>query len=253
MKYPYTQFTTSMLLVLFASGGLSIASAQSSKNDADKPTVITPPATKDGSNASRAPLPAARPADDVKPPDGEAIDKTTPPNTPATRPETPPGKPQIKIHAGPGTRVTPSRIPVPPPEAAGTADPVLTPTGRPAVAVATSLESAKFAPTIRLTTISTRDPVMADIESRMKASERAMAAANASMAGMSDEGRKQFKAAAEEVKDKARELKRSVQAARKATEQDWDAARTELASDYEAYAAALAKVDAVSAAAIPSR
>jgi hypothetical protein len=54
-----------------------------------KPEVITPPALKDGSNSSRAPFPARRQFDDVKSPDGQALDKTVPPNTPATNIEPP--------------------------------------------------------------------------------------------------------------------------------------------------------------------
>jgi hypothetical protein len=122
---------------------------------------------------------------------------------------------------------------------------MLTPTGRTATAVTSSLDSVKIAPTIRATTLTSREPVILDIESRIASTDTAMASYNASMSEMNDESRKQFKMVASEVKERGKALKKSLQNARTATEQDWDRARSQLASDYEAYAAALARVDAV--------
>jgi hypothetical protein len=63
-------------------------------------------------------------------------------------------------------------------------------------------------------------------------------------------GRQQFDAAAEDVKEKAKQLKKSLKDARKATDAQWDASRAQVAADYEAYAAAVARVDAATGATV---
>ena len=78
------------------SAGLPTLSAQANQT---KPVIITPPAVKDGSNWSRAPFPAQRQFDDVKSPDGEAIDQTLPPNMPASNIEPPAPPARVAIFA----------------------------------------------------------------------------------------------------------------------------------------------------------
>src|SRR4051812_46454460 len=167
MKYSLiTSFTIGAIAAT-----LSSASAQSSQ-----PTVITPPAINDGSNFSRAPFPSARQFNDTKAPDGQAIDRT-PPNTPATNvePAVPAARVTVLQPAAPASTTTVAVV----------TDPALTPTGRSNVAVATSLNAATFAPTIRVTTMASREQMLADIDTQMTASEKAMSSFHSSTAQMS--------------------------------------------------------------------
>lgn len=235
MKHSHSRLVTSFAIGALLATGLSSASAQSNQ----RPTVITPPAIKDGSNWSRAPFPAARPFDDVQGPNGKAIDELGANSRVAKiEPPVPPARVAIMQ---PATTPSPTVI---------AADPGLLPTGRPTIAAATAINAHAFAPTIRSASISTREQVLADIEARMKTSEEAMGSFRSSAAQMSADGRRTFKAADEEVKDKAAALKKSIRAARKANQTEWDSARAQLAADYEAYGAALARLDV--AAGVPA-
>ncbi len=206
--------------------GLSPVFAQSSS----QATVITPPAVQNGSNWSRAPFPAQRQHDDVKPADGQAIDKDTANPAGTIEPAPPPARVAI-LQPAPSPGVTAT-------------DPGLLPTGRPTVAVATAVDAATFTPTLRVATHESRDQVIADIESRVKSSEAAVASVRSSASQMSAEGRRSFDAAADDAKDKAKALRKSIKAAQKASASEWENARAQLAADYDAYAAALARVDA---------
>ncbi|HUR58007.1 MAG TPA: hypothetical protein VM029_09890 [Opitutaceae bacterium] len=228
MKYPTTRLA-------FAAASLAALASFSSTSFAQenrKPIVLTPPAVNNGSNASRAPFPAARPFDDVKAPNGEPIDKNVAPNTPATDPEP---------NALPEPKVAIFQAPRP---AGLLNDPGIMPTGRSTVAVATSVDSVTVVPTIRAGMYESRDQVLTDIETRLKNSNTAMSTIRSTSSSMSESGRMQFKAAEGQVKEREKALRKSIKAARKANAQEWDAARTQLAADYEAYASALASVDA---------
>lgn len=196
-----------------------------------KPIVITAPAVQSGSNSARAPFIASRPFDDARKPDGQAIDRNVPPNTPASDRE-PNALPEPRL-------AILQRTPAP-----FATDPGLLPTGRTTVSVATTIDTASVAPTIRAGTFEAREQVAADIESRLKNADTALASVRNSSAQMSAAGRTQFKAAEDDVKDREKALRKSLRAARKASAAEWDAARTQLAADYEAYASAVARVDA---------
>jgi hypothetical protein len=84
-----------------------------------------------------------------------------------------------------------------------------------------------------------------DVEQRLAASESAVAAARNSMSQMSATGRQSFNTAADEVKAKAKDLRKSLKEARKASATEWDSARAQLAADFDAYAASLARMDAI--------
>lgn len=218
-------------LALAAVGVVALSSFSTSVfAQARKPIVVTPPTINDGSNASRAPFIAARPTDDAKRPDGQSIDKNVPPNTPATDPE-----PNVL----PDARVA---ILQPARPAAIIGDPGLLPTGR--VAVTTSLESTTVVPSIRAGMHEGRDTLMADIETRVNAGDAAVSAMRRTERDMSAEGRAAFKAADDEVKARAKALWKSIRAAKNASAAEWDAARAQLAADYEAYATAMARIDA---------
>lgn len=221
-------------LALAALGAAAISFSTSfAQSESRKPIVITPPAVKDGSNASRAPFPAARPADDIKAPDGQPIDANVPPNTTATNTE-PNVLPEPRVAIFQSGR----------PPGGITADPGVLPTGRTNMSVATSLDSVTVVPSIRAGAYDGRDHVFTDVEARMKASDTAVSSIRSTSRNMSDSGRTQFNAADAQVKESEKALKKSLKAARKANASEWDAARAQLAADYEAYASALASVDA---------
>lgn len=224
----------SLLLAAVAIPAFSPAFAQTAENR--KPIVISSPAIPNGSAASRAPMLAQRPFDDAKRPDGQAVDLDRPPNTPATDQE--PGQlpePRVAIL---------QRTPAP---ALG-ADPGLMPTGRSTVTVATAVDSATVLPTIRAGTFETRTQLVADVENRLKNADHAMASLRNSSAQMSAAGRAEFKAAEDDVKAREKALRKSVRAARNASATEWESARMQLAADYEAYATALAHLDATTGA-----
>lgn len=231
MKYPHTRVI--LAIGVIASAGFSTLLAQT--NDG-RPIVISPPAIKDGSNWSRAPFPAQRQFDDVNPPNGKAIDETGP-NSPVAKIEPPPPEARVAILQ-----------PTPAPEIFG--EPGLLPTGRTTVIIATPLEVTTFAPSIRTMTFASRDQMLADIEARVKNSERAVNSLRGTTNQMSATGRQQFTAASDEVKQKARALRKTLKDARKASDAQWDSIRMQLAADYEAYAAAVARIDAATGASI---
>jgi hypothetical protein len=195
-------------------------------NRPSAPTIITYPAVPNGSNASRAPFPAARHNDDVTPPNGMAFDQAVPPNTPSTTPEPFPLPAAAVAIAQP--RVAPG----------------LEPTGRPATGAAVALDATRIEPTIRSATFENRDEVISDLDSRVRSSRTAMAEFRRTESEMSTEGRAQFQSAADDVRAKEKALEKSLKAARHASAAEWDTARAQLAADYDAYAAALARVDA---------
>lgn len=229
MKYPHTRLIAS--LAIGALAGFSSLFAQTS----GKPIVISPPAVNNGSNWSRAPFPAQRQFDDTKGPDGKAIDETGPNSTVANiEPPPPPARVAILQSA---------------PAPFG-AEPGLLPTGRTTVVVAAPLDATTFAPSIRTMSFASRDQMLTDIEARVKSSEKAIASLHNTTSQMGTAGRQQFTTAADDVKAKAKALRKSIKDARKATDAQWDAARAQVASDYEAYAAAVAQIDAATGATI---
>ena len=163
MKHPHIQFATSVLIGAFATAGLFAASAESkgAASNSNKPTVITPPAVKDGSAETRAPFPASRQFDETKSPSEKAL-QNAPTSTPATQsPMVPPSNVRVRVEkSGPGAAATAATPPVP-------GDPALLPTGRATASVAAALDSATFAPTLRSTTIGARDHIFTDLESRV--------------------------------------------------------------------------------------
>lgn len=219
MKHPQ------LTLILGLGATLAVSAFGATPNRSSSPIIIPRPAIPDGSIQSRAPFPGERPFDDVKGPDGIAIDNTIPPNTPAT---------------------TPEPLPAPAPKIA-----VLVPQNPAAVgmtgasgSVSAPLDAARITPTLQAAAISTRDETISDIENRMRTSETAIAVMKRSVDQMSPEGRTQFHAANAEVSERAKALRKSIRAARDANESNWESARGQLASDFAAYADALARIDA---------
>ena len=241
MKYN-TPLVSLITLGALVAAALPTVNAQNSRNTDPnaRPLIMTPPAVQNGSNWSRAPFPAARVADDTKAPDGQAIDRTNP-NTPASNTEPPVPPAPIAILQPSIPSATAGAIAVFTPVQT---DVTLLPTGRSTVAVATSMDTVAFVPTIHTSTYAAREQLISDIEQRVANSEAGMASYRATLNQMSADGRRSFESASDDVKDKAKALQKSIKNARKAKDSNWEASRAELASAYEAYAAALARVDA---------
>lgn len=174
--------------------------------------VMAPP-VRDGSNASRAPLPSNRPSEYV-PVGTDGITAKSP---------------LVAVHIGN--------------DAPRQAIVATTPVARLPVVVATvdagpSLEAAAVGSQLRSETTASQSQ-LTDIEARVKASTETMAATRSSLPAMNAANTAQIKAAGDEVKDTELALRKSIQAAR-TTSTD------KVASDYEAYAAAVARMDAAS-------
>lgn len=206
-------------------------SAFAQANHSRKPVILQPPAVQNGSNASRAPFASARQFDDVRPADGLAIDRNLPPNTSSTDPNPDPlPLPRVAILQPAGRGAI--------------GDPGLLPTGRPTVALSTGLDSANVVTGLRGAAHSSRDVVIGDVDTRWMASQASMNAMRGTQGEMGASGRAQFQSLQEEVNDLDRDVRLALRDARYATTENWESAKTRLASAYEAYAAAVARVDA---------
>lgn len=224
MKYTITAFA------LLGVGSLAFGPALSAgtPKSPSAPVVITRPAIPDGSNFSRAPFPASRPQNDVTPPNGEAIDLNVPPNTPATTPEPYAPPPAAIAILQPRTNVEPG----------------LMPTGRPTTGAAVALDATRVEPSIRVATFENRSEVLGGLRNRLQQTKTTLAEFRRTENEMSAEGRTQFKSAMDEVKSREKALDKSLRAAERASSSEWDAARAQLVADYDAYAAAVARIDA---------
>lgn len=235
-------------LTLAAAAGL--AGEAFAQANANQPVIITAP-RHDRTNWSAAPFPGQRQFDDAKGPDGYAIDRL-PPNTPATNIEPPQPAPRVAIFqstpsvdaSAVAVAPAPTAEPAPVVVAQVPAEPALTPTGRSTVAVASTLDAAGYSPVIRASMYESRAQTVADIENRLTASESALASVSASSSAMNEDARKSFDAARDDVKAKEKALRKSIKAANKADASEWENARAQLAADYDAYAAAVASLDA---------
>jgi hypothetical protein len=244
MKPTAIHLTRLLLTCTLGTAGLFAAPAQPKTPPAvpDKPTIATPPAVKQGAVENPAPFPSARQFEDDKGPNDRAISRA-PESTPATTPPAPPSNVKARVE-----RDTAPAITTVPPQP----DPGSLPTGRATMALAASLDAPTFGPSLRSASVATRTQVIADLESRMTTAENALTTMGNSVSEMSADGRQRFKAASDEVKERSRALRKSVQAARQASEQQWESARAQLASDYDAYAAALGRIDAAATVTPPT-
>ncbi len=195
---------------------------------ASKVYVVPRAPIQDGSNASRAPFPAHRLNDDVKAPNGQALDQDLPPNTPATEP-LPPPPPTVAILQ----RTSPSIN-----------EPTLAMTGRPTTGVTATLAPQQVAAAINGQDFSTREKLIDDIEVRVRSSEGVVRGFRDTELEMSPEARASFDAKAKDLEVKLNALRASSRAARAASDSEWAAARTQLAADYQAYVTTAASIDA---------
>jgi hypothetical protein len=224
------KYITSLLALTGAAFVIAPTVSAETHKPAGSPVVITPAAIPNGSNWSRAPFLAARPQNDATPPNGEAFDQNVPPNTPSTTPE--PFAPPPATVAILQPRVQPG------------VEPGLMPTGRPTSAASAALADAQMQPAIRNATFESRAQLIDDLRSRLRQSEATVREFRRSESQMSASGRSQFDALSSEEKTRRKALEHSLRAAADASSADWEQARAQLASDYDAYAGALASLDA---------
>jgi hypothetical protein len=78
----------------------------------------------------------------------------------------------------------------------------------------------------------------------MQQSESSVMALHRTEAEMSSTGRSQFDALRDEVKARQKALDHSARVAADASSANWESARAQLAADYQAYADAVARMDA---------
>jgi hypothetical protein len=196
---------------ILAGAAIGTIAAESAKSDATKrtgeTTPITRPAIPDGSNASRAPIPAARPLDDVTPPNGEAFDHKLAPTPPAPS----------------AARANPAH--------------------RGANAAATTLDAGQVQTEIHSASFDTRDRFVDDVRSRVRESRQALSDLRPNSSDMSKEARDAFKAAIDDAREREKALQRSLRAAQHADAANWETARAQVSADFDAYVAALARVD----------
>ena len=111
-----------------------------------------------------------------------------------------------------------------------------------------ALDATATAAKTRAATIETREDTIAEIKSRIKASDKDMSDLKVEAKENGPAAQAEFKAAAKDVAASEKELKRSMKAADKASADTWADSRTKLAADYEAYASAMAHAETAAAA-----
>lgn len=189
---------------------------------------VQAPPVRDGSNASRAPLPSQRPSEYVN----------------VTRDNTTGKTAIIANHIGSDTQQQTfvATTPVPRTEIVATTttvtESVVTPVIVATVDAGPSLNAAQVGTQLRSETTASQSQ-LTDIEARVQASSDTMAATRSTLPAMNAANTAQIKVAGDDVKATERALRKSIKAAR-TTSTD------QVASDYEAYAAAVARMDTAS-------
>lgn len=117
-------------------------------------------------------------------------------------------------------------------------------TGAEASGVVTVLNPGEMAREIRGTSETSRDMLTAKVNAKIETGDRVLSDINRQARELRGDARTQFKAAADNVRDTEKALKRTLNDARKATNETWSEVQARLAADYEAYAAAVARAHA---------
>jgi hypothetical protein len=97
---------------------------------------------------------------------------------------------------------------------------------------------------IRSASQSSRDGLYSRINSRLENSGRITSSLESRGRDLKGDAKTEFKAAADDLRDREKALRRSLNEVRKASNDNWSEAQAQLASDYEAYAAAVARAQA---------
>jgi len=107
-----------------------------------------------------------------------------------------------------------------------------------------ALSPAETVRDIRAASQSSRDTVVSQVNTRIENTGRVISDLNRQARNLSGDAKTQFKAAMDDLHDKERSLRHSVNDVRKASNDNWSDAQARLASDYEAYATAVARAQA---------
>jgi hypothetical protein len=194
---------------------------------------VAHPPVQDGSVSSRAPLPANRPYEyvRVKTADGSqpAQSALIATHIDAPTPDQPVAVGEPVAPAAQDTVVTTT-----------TTETVLTPTGRPDLSAGASLDANQIGSEIRSGATAAQERLR-DIEARVKASGETMATTRSTMTTLTADNQTQFDSANNAVKATEKALQKSIKAARNSTGE-------QVATDYEAYAAAVARVEVIASA-----
>lgn len=111
-----------------------------------------------------------------------------------------------------------------------------------------ALDAGPTVTTIRSAAFAAHEPLAADVDRRMEASAKAMVELKQRAKLLDASAQAEFKAAVKDADARAKQLKKSAKAVRKGSQETWDKDRDSLAADYDAYASAMARVEA---AAVP--
>lgn len=109
----------------------------------------------------------------------------------------------------------------------------------------TALDSGPTVAKTRSATFVMRDTLISGLGTRIDASTVAANGIENRLTALRGEVRTEFKAAQETVRMREQQVRKSLDAARTATAETWSEARSNLAADYEAYAAALTRLETV--------
>jgi hypothetical protein len=113
-------------------------------------------------------------------------------------------------------------------------------------AISTALSPSSTVRDIQSTSFDARKSLLNEVSDRMDAGKKLVSSLKRDPRAINDQVRAEFNAALDDVNAKDRILKRSLKEARNASNADaWAVAQTTLAADYEAYATAVAALNAM--------
>jgi len=110
-----------------------------------------------------------------------------------------------------------------------------------------ALDAGPTATTIRSAAFATHEQLATDVDQRMDAGAKVMVELKERSKLLDASAQTEFKAAVKDADARAKQLKKSAKAVRKGSQETWDKDRDSLAADYEAYASAMARVEAATA------
>jgi len=101
---------------------------------------------------------------------------------------------------------------------------------------------------IRSTTVDDREKLATDIDTQIKATDKALGNVKAQTKAMNAEQRTEFRAATKDMETREKALRKSLKNARKASAETWAAADAEVATNYDAYVQAAQRAQALASA-----
>lgn len=110
--------------------------------------------------------------------------------------------------------------------------------------VSATLDATNELNSIRGTERANRQQLSDEIKIKIDASQKAWHSAKSEARPLSGQARDDFKAASKDVENAKERLERSVRKARNADDNEWSQAREQVATDYQAYAEAIARAEA---------